>query len=78
MTEITLSVTEFKARCLRLLENVEKRGDRIVITKRGRPIARVGPPDSEPRPLRGIWKDSVKILGDIIYFDTSEDWESAS
>ena len=78
MKEITLPVTEFKAKCLRLLDDVEKKGDRIVITKRGRPVAQVGPPDVAQRPLRGMWKDSVKILGDIVHFDTSDDWESAS
>jgi prevent-host-death family protein len=78
MREITVPVTEFKAKCLRLLDDVEKKGDRIIITKRGRPVAQVGPTPATIPPLRGMWKDSVKILGDIVYFDTSEDWESAS
>jgi len=78
MKEITVPVTEFKAKCLRLLDDVEKKGDRIIITKRGRPVAQVGPTPGAVPPLRGMWKDSVKILGDIVYFDTSEDWESAS
>jgi prevent-host-death family protein len=77
MKEITVPVTEFKAKCLRLLDEVEKKGDRIIITKRGRPVAQVGPAEAARRPLRGTWKDSVKILGDIVYFDTSDDWESS-
>jgi prevent-host-death family protein len=74
--EITLPVSEFKAKCLQLLKDVETKGDRIVITKRGRPVAEVVPPKTAMRPLRGMWKDSVKILGDIVYFNTSDDWES--
>jgi prevent-host-death family protein len=77
MKEITVPVTEFKAKCLRMLDDVEKNGDRIVITKRGRRIAEVKPLPAEKPKLRGTWKDTVKILGDIVYFDTSDDWESA-
>ncbi|HLK21019.1 MAG TPA: type II toxin-antitoxin system Phd/YefM family antitoxin [Bryobacteraceae bacterium] len=78
MKEITIPVTEFKAKCLQLLVDVEEKGDRITITKRGRPVAQVGPAPATMPPLRGSWKDTVKILGDIVYFDTSEDWESSS
>ena len=59
-------MTEFKAKCLRLLDDVEKKGDRITITKRGRPVAQVGPPPAVLRSSRGMWKDSVKIVGDIV------------
>jgi len=76
MKEITLPVSDFKAKCLQLLKDVETKGDRIVITRRGRPVAEVVPSKAAVRPLRGMWKDSVKILGDIVYFDTSDDWES--
>lgn len=76
MKEITLPVSEFKARCLQLLKEVETKGDRIVITKRGKPVAEVVPSKKNIRPLRGMWKDSVKILGDIVSFETTDDWES--
>lgn len=77
MKQITMPVSEFKAKCLQLLKDVETNGDRIVITKRGKPVAEVVPPKKSVRSLRGMWKDSVRILGDIVYFDTSEDWESS-
>jgi prevent-host-death family protein len=41
MKEIT--ATRFKARCLRLLDEVAQTGEPLVITKRGRPVARVEP-----------------------------------
>jgi prevent-host-death family protein len=74
--QITMPVSEFKSKCLQLLKDVETKGDRIIITKRGRPVAEVVPTKTAIPPLRGSWKNSVKILGDIVYFDTSDDWES--
>jgi prevent-host-death family protein len=73
--QITISISEFKAKCLQLLKGVETKGDRIVITKRGRPVAEVVPAKEVIRPLGGMWKDSVKIVGYIVYFSDAE-WES--
>lgn len=50
MGEIT--ATQFKARCLRLLDDVAASGDPLVITKHGRPVARLEPVGPE-RELRG-------------------------
>jgi prevent-host-death family protein len=64
---------EFKARCLALLDDVAKTGVELLVTKRGKPVARVAPVEgSEPRSLRG----SVVYEGDIVSpLDT--DWEAA-
>lgn len=52
-----ITATQFKARCLRLLDEVAESGEALVVTKRGHPVARIEP--SAPRPdLRG----SVKLL----------------
>lgn len=62
--EITAS--QFKARCLRLLDEVAETGETLVVTKHGRPVARVEPP-LRPDDLRG----SVKVnMSDeeLIYF----------
>jgi prevent-host-death family protein len=53
MKEIT--ATQFKARCLRVLDEVAETGESVVITKRGRPVARLEPPVS-PADLRGSAK----------------------
>jgi prevent-host-death family protein len=50
MVEITAS--QFKARCLALLDEVAESGAELVVTKRGRPVARVSPVDEEAS-LRG-------------------------
>ena len=52
-----ITATEFKARCLRLLDEVAETGETLVVTKRGRPVARVEP-SSPPLDLSG----SVKLL----------------
>jgi prevent-host-death family protein len=77
MKETTLPVTEFKAKCLRLLDQVARQGDSLVITKRGRPVARVVPVSAATRPLRGSWKNVFKANGDLVQFDVTEDWESS-
>jgi prevent-host-death family protein len=41
--ERTISATQFKARCLSLLDEVAESGQEIVVTKRGRPVARLVP-----------------------------------
>ncbi len=74
MKEITLPVTEFKAKCLRLLDDVQSKGDRIVITKRGRPVARVERIEDPKPKLKGTWKGHVKILGDVVNFH-DDPWE---
>lgn len=41
--ERSISATQFKARCLSLLDEVAESGEEIVVTKRGRPVARLVP-----------------------------------
>ncbi len=44
--EMTITATEFKARCLELMDRVYQTGESIVITKRGKPISRLAPPEA--------------------------------
>jgi prevent-host-death family protein len=57
---------EFKAKCLQVMEQVNQSKTPVVITKRGKPIAKLVPVESEPRDGFGCMKGSVRILGDII------------
>jgi prevent-host-death family protein len=77
MKESTLPASEFKAKCLHLLDEVAASGQSVVITKRGRPVARVAPIAPLHRPLRGSWKGRIKIKGDIVNFNAAGEWESA-
>jgi prevent-host-death family protein len=53
-----ITATQFKARCLRLLDEVAETGETLVVTKRGRPVVRVEP-SLPPQGLRGSVKYNV-------------------
>ena len=61
-----IKVSEFQAKCLALLDEVERTSDRLVITKNGKPIAEMGPHNPQKRSPLGIWKGKITIKGDII------------
>lgn len=76
MKESVVPVAEFKARCLRLLDEVATQGRTLLITKRGKPIARVTPADAQVRPLWEDYKGRVRIKGDIVHFNVADEWEA--
>lgn len=64
----TISVSEFKATCLKIIDQVKTTGIPIIVTKRGEPYALVTKP---PMPEKseswiGKYKDQIKITGDIM------------
>jgi prevent-host-death family protein len=62
-----VSATEFKARCLGLLERVARTGEPLVVTRRGRPVAKVVPVEvPAPRNLRGSMTVHADIVGPIL------------
>jgi prevent-host-death family protein len=70
----TIPAGVFKAKCLGMLEEVAQHRLEIVITKRGKPIARLVPIDQEPPAVFGRLKGSARITGDIL--STGEAWEA--
>jgi prevent-host-death family protein len=76
MTQRTVAATNFKAHCLALLDQVSEKRITLVVTKRGRAVARIVPVDTDPRkPLKG----SVKLIGraDKDYFTTGEAFDDS-
>ncbi len=71
----TVKASEFKARCLQLMEEVSATGEPLVITKRGAPISMLSPFPDRSKTLFGRHRDSVKILGDIVS-PTGEAWDA--
>ena len=73
----TIKISEFKARCIGILKSLARNREPIVITHRGKPLARVEPVRTEPlrRSLGGL-RGSVRIQGDIIRSDFADDWGS--
>lgn len=76
MKNQTVNVTEFKAKCLSLLEDINGRGGSITITKRGRPLAKVVPAPREPwKSLKGAWAGHFSVPDEVLMADTSELWD---
>jgi prevent-host-death family protein len=72
-----VSVSEFKAKCLALLSQVQKTRKPLRITRFGKPVAEVVPPSQEPATdWMGSMKDRFQILGDIVSpASDMKDWE---
>ena len=72
----TMKASEFKAKCLALMDEIAESGEEIVITKRGKPVARLAPCEGKPRTLFGAGGE-VAIHGDIIE-PIGVEWEAES
>jgi prevent-host-death family protein len=69
-----ISASKFKEQCLSLLDHLDPEG--IVVTKHGRPVARVIPADSGCAALIGSMKGKVKVTGGV--FTTGVHWNAES
>jgi prevent-host-death family protein len=71
----TVLISEFKAKCIGLLKDVQKTKEPILVTLRGKPIARVEPVVKPKKRIRlGALKGWMEIKGDIIHSDIEKDW----
>jgi prevent-host-death family protein len=61
-----IKASEFKAKCLALMDEVARTGAGVVITKNGKPVAELVPHRPAKRNARGILKNELFITGDII------------
>ena len=67
-----IAAGKFKAQCLKILDDVQKNYREVVITKYGKPIAKlVGVSPKTRQPLFGSMKDSISIKGDIVSPDSA-------
>jgi prevent-host-death family protein len=57
---------EFKAKCLQVLDEVQRLRMPVIITKRGKPVAKLVPLDDQRESFIGSMKGSMEIIGDII------------
>ncbi|MBX7115559.1 MAG: type II toxin-antitoxin system prevent-host-death family antitoxin [Myxococcaceae bacterium] len=71
-----IAASEFKAHCLRLLEDVAS-GQEVLVTKRGQEVALVVPVRRKlAGSSRGSWKGMVNVTGDIVQVDWSADFDA--
>ena len=68
---------EFKAQCLQLMDEVKRSRSEIVITKRGKPVAKLVPIEEEPVRPFDCMKGTATIAGDIVAPAVAhETWEA--
>ena len=62
----TIKASEFKAKCLKIMDEVAATGESVVITKNGVPVTELIPARRRPKSLFGALKGVVTPLGDIV------------
>jgi prevent-host-death family protein len=63
---IDIPASRFKAACLRLMDQVEKTRQPIIITKHGRPVAQLAPVPSDASSLFGYMKDTMSLRAEVM------------
>jgi prevent-host-death family protein len=69
----TISASQFKARCLALLDEVAANGESLVVTKRGKPVAKVEPVEP-PRSLLGSVR--INVSEDELLAPIDVEWDA--
>jgi len=62
----TMAAGQFKATCLAVMDEVQKTGREIIVTKRGKPVAKMVPLEPAKDEIFGFLKGKIKIKGDIV------------
>lgn len=73
----TIQASEFKAKCLALMDQVARTGETIIVTKNGRPVAELRP-HRPPRAksLIGLHEGQIDLRHDIVSPIGTELWEA--
>ena len=61
-----IAAADFKAHCLKLLDEAARRRRPIIVTKRGKPVAKLVPVEEDPIDIYGRMAGTVTICGDIV------------
>ena len=71
-----MAAGEFKAQCLAIMDQVFESGEPVLITKHGKPEAKVVPAEKQADEIFGYMAGKVKIVGDIVGAAAAiKDWE---
>ncbi len=62
----TMPAGKFKAQCLAVMDEVQNKRQTVVITKRGKPVAKLVPVDSAGDEIFGFFQGKGKITGDVV------------
>ena len=71
----TIPAGKFKVHCLALMDEVQAKREALVITKRGKPVAKLVPVEQEKDDIFGFYKDKITHIGDVVSPAlTPEEW----
>lgn len=73
-----IAAGKFKTHCLAILDEVQAKRETVVITKRGKPVAKLSPIEKQADDIFGFMKGKMKIVGDIVSPLPPEDWGNLS
>lgn len=73
----TIKASEFKARCLKLMDEVQKSGEEIIVTKNGKPVSKLVPYRVRARTLLGLHRDRISS-GDEDILSTGDGWDAST
>lgn len=74
----TISASDFKARCLKLMDEVAAGDLEIIVTKNGHPVSRLVRCQDASTSMFGIDRGRLRIIGDVVEPLGEDDWEAAS
>jgi prevent-host-death family protein len=73
----TVAAGYFKARCLKIMDEVHSTRVPVTITKKGKPVAKLVPADGQPEEVFGCLRNEIEIVGDIVSpLVPPEDWNA--
>ena len=67
---------QFKAQCLAVMDQVQDSGEPVLITKHGKPVAKLIPIPTNEDDIFGYMTGKAKIVGDVMNSTPAEDWQS--
>ena len=62
----TIAAGAFKVHCLAIMDEVQSKRQAVLITKRGKPVAKLVPIEQEKDDIFGFYKGKIKINGDVV------------
>ena len=65
---------KFKANCLAIMDEVQAKHEAVIITKRGKPVAKLVPVVEEPDDIFGFFAGKISVTGDIVSPLAPEVW----
>ena len=60
-----MRASTFKARCLKVIDDIQATGEPVIVTKRGKPVVKVSPAEPEKNDILGFMAGEFEIVGDI-------------